>query len=296
MKFETLRKANIKRNDEVFSPCNNWSLMEWACAMAGEAGEVCGAIKKLRRLDEGTNSDKDSKDRDHYYVQVAHEMADVIIYLDLMADKMGIDLGEAVKQKFNQVSDRMKATVYIEDAIERDLLEHGFEPPYSIDKYDDWGPEINVPVSKEPFKVITELNANVNEDNWVKNMYLKGNGYADVSDKECCTMNNLKTITHALNVTEPFVKYSQRGFDWINFSMQVLKHIENYTVPQYGDAPDDQIEKYSIETCLLQVEKYINRYGKVTEERQQKDFLKMAHYLQCAAFKHANLMAEQQHS
>lgn len=98
-----------------------------------------------------------------------------------------------------------------------------------------------------------------------------------------------KKVEYAVTITEPFVKYTQRGKDWLNFAYEVLKHIENYTVPQYGDSPDDQIEKYSIATCLQQVEKYINRYGKVTEERQQKDFLKMVHYVQCACVKHTAL-------
>lgn len=111
--FAKLRKVNTIRNDEVFNPCNNWSLMEWACAMAGEAGEVCGAIKKMRRMEEGTNSAKDPNDLNVYKRKVADEMADVIIYLDLMASKMDIDLGQAVVDKFNEVSDRMNAVTRI---------------------------------------------------------------------------------------------------------------------------------------------------------------------------------------
>lgn len=84
---------------------------------------------------------------------------------------------------------------------------------------------------------------------------------------------------------------SQRGNNWINFAYDVFEHIEEYTVLQYGDAPDDQIEKYSIETCLEQVEKYINRFGKVTPERQIRDFLKMAHYVQAAAEKYEKQLA-----
>lgn len=110
LNFAELRRANIIRNEEVFNPCNNWSLMEWACAMAGEAGELCGAIKKMRRMEEGTNSAKDPTDLAIYKRKVADEMADVIIYLDLMASKMNLDLGQAVISKFNEVSDRMKST------------------------------------------------------------------------------------------------------------------------------------------------------------------------------------------
>lgn len=111
--FDLLRTANTARNDEVFNPCNSWTMMEWACAMAGEAGEVCGAIKKMRRMEEGTNSAKDPVDMSVYLDHVAKEMADVIIYLDLMASKMGINLGEAVRDKFNEVSARMGASVIL---------------------------------------------------------------------------------------------------------------------------------------------------------------------------------------
>ena len=76
---------------------------------------------------------------------------------------------------------------------------------------------------------------------------------------------------------------SKRGNDWITFSLRVFQHIESYTVPQYGDAPNDEVESWSIEECLLTVKKYNARYGKNSREGQQElDFLKMAHFVQIA--------------
>lgn len=47
----------------------------------------------------------------HWKIQkqkaLASEIADITIYLDLLAQKNGIDIDEAVKEKFNQVSDEM---------------------------------------------------------------------------------------------------------------------------------------------------------------------------------------------
>ena len=38
--------------------------------------------------------------------RLALELADVVIYADLLAERLGIDLGAAVRTKFNEVSDR----------------------------------------------------------------------------------------------------------------------------------------------------------------------------------------------
>lgn len=111
MNFKTLRKANVTRCETVFHPLNSWSITDWACAMAGEAGETCNAVKKLRRLDDGTNTSKDPQTHAEHVESIAQEIADTVIYCDLLAARLGIDLGEAVKIKFNEVSVRMKSSV-----------------------------------------------------------------------------------------------------------------------------------------------------------------------------------------
>lgn len=113
LEFRQLRLKNILRNSEVFSPCNNWTLMEWGCAMAGEAGELCNILKKIKRMGENTNTAKDPQSIQEAKTMAGKEMADIIIYLDLIAEKMGVDLGQAVQDKFNEVSERMEATIFI---------------------------------------------------------------------------------------------------------------------------------------------------------------------------------------
>lgn len=99
--FDALREANLKRKVEAVFPSHDWTLEQWACAMAGEAGEACNVVKKIFRGDFESAS----------YPQqlLAHELADVIIYADLLAQKAGINLGEAVIDKFNQVSNKKGA-------------------------------------------------------------------------------------------------------------------------------------------------------------------------------------------
>ena len=85
----------------------------------------------------------------------------------------------------------------------------------------------------------------------------------------------------------PVVGASQRGKDWINYCREVLMHIENYTIPQYGDAPNDEISKWTIEECLKDISKRLSRYGRQAREGQQElDFKKMAHVIQIAATKY----------
>jgi NTP pyrophosphatase (non-canonical NTP hydrolase) len=72
--------------------------------MAGECGEVCDAVKKLRRLADGTNTAKDPQTEHEAIDVIADELADLVIYADLLAARLGIDLGQSVQDKFNAVS------------------------------------------------------------------------------------------------------------------------------------------------------------------------------------------------
>ena len=107
-----LSYANFKRCEEVFHPLNSWTPTDWACAMAGEVGEACNLIKKLRRLDDGTNTKKDPKAHELIPL-IGKELADVVIYADLLATRLGLSLGDEITEKFNEVSKRMKSTVFL---------------------------------------------------------------------------------------------------------------------------------------------------------------------------------------
>lgn len=96
--FKQLRRANSLRNSTAFD-CADWTPLEWAGAMAGECGEACNLVKKLRKGDKIPRK------------KIAHELADLITYCDILALKLDIDLGNAVKEKFNIVSRRKKSSI-----------------------------------------------------------------------------------------------------------------------------------------------------------------------------------------
>jgi len=85
-----------------------WSVADWAVAAAGEMGEVCDAVKKLRRIESGLESQNPSqpKDRADAIKKIAQEIGDTVVYLDLLAARLGLRLDECVADTFNRVSRR----------------------------------------------------------------------------------------------------------------------------------------------------------------------------------------------
>jgi hypothetical protein len=78
---------------------------------------------------------------------------------------------------------------------------------------------------------------------------------------------------------------SNRRSEWNAFAYQVGKHIDEYTVPQYGDMPEDQLTEYSFADCITQIKKYSNRATSNArgKEETKRDMLKIAHYA-CVAY------------
>lgn len=105
--LKQLQKANKKRCPEFGHELNDWTLPEWGNAVAGEVGELCNNVKKIHRGD-FTLEQANTKEL------IADEAADVVIYLDMLCQRAGVDLGTAIVNKFNKVSERIKsdATIY----------------------------------------------------------------------------------------------------------------------------------------------------------------------------------------
>lgn len=119
LKFSTLREANLRRlplfKNAKGEPAHSepdgsdWSFGEWICAITGELGELANLVKKVRRGDMTVDEARPA---------IAKEIADVNIYLDILASRFGIDLGQAIVDKFNEVSRRVDVDVYLTDGGE----------------------------------------------------------------------------------------------------------------------------------------------------------------------------------
>ncbi len=94
METDRLTEVNCLRSEELFPVCQGWRMGQWGNAIAGEVGELCNMIKKRERDGEVAISGKD----------IGKELADIVIYADLIASKIGLNLGECIVHKFNEVS------------------------------------------------------------------------------------------------------------------------------------------------------------------------------------------------
>lgn len=110
-----LREANSSRvlkwhddrfdRDGFIGDGKDWTGADWSNAMQGEAGEAGNVVKKLRRLETSAKWAKPETEQ-ALIAKLGEELADTIIYADLLAAFYGIDLSAAIIGKFNAVSDR----------------------------------------------------------------------------------------------------------------------------------------------------------------------------------------------
>lgn len=110
--FNELSKKNIKRCNSAFHPLDSWTPTDWATALAGETGEACNFIKKLRRFEDGEDKPYNKGLKREVLIKSAgKELADVVFYADLLAQRLGLNLGDLVVDKFNEVSDRVGSKI-----------------------------------------------------------------------------------------------------------------------------------------------------------------------------------------
>lgn len=116
-----LRRENVARMRRWHAGSADWSLADWATAMCGEAGEAANIIKKIRRHQTGIGVGpqaypgvRDPANPTELYntppiedllVALGRELADVQLYIDLLAYEAGIDLAAVTIEKFNRVSE-----------------------------------------------------------------------------------------------------------------------------------------------------------------------------------------------
>jgi len=107
LSFNNLRTANEIRQAEWCPDQNIPDLSFRGLELAGEVGEACNVMKKLERERLGWRGSRDT--REH----LAEELADVIICCDLVAMQSGIDLGAAVRAKFNATTEKVGLTTFL---------------------------------------------------------------------------------------------------------------------------------------------------------------------------------------
>ena len=69
--------------------------------LAGEAGEVCEKVKKVMR-DRGGEFDSSARE------SIKKELGDVLWYVAILADELGLDLDDIARANIDKLSDRKK--------------------------------------------------------------------------------------------------------------------------------------------------------------------------------------------
>ena len=106
LEFLDLRDVNVTRCARWHPPSSTpWMLTDWTNALGGEVGELQNVAKKLRRHETGAVNAGDPT-VEQLKAMAADELADVVIYADLVAHYLGVDLGAAVRSKFNRTSEK----------------------------------------------------------------------------------------------------------------------------------------------------------------------------------------------
>lgn len=84
---------------------NEWSVGDWGNALSGEVGELCNLLKKIRRI-ECEIQQAEATDIHELTERAGLEIADVYFYLDLVAQRIGVNLYDVLVKKFNAISVR----------------------------------------------------------------------------------------------------------------------------------------------------------------------------------------------
>lgn len=107
----TFSERNLKRCEATNGfnhKLNSWTLSDWLTATAGELGEAANIIKKLNRIRDGIPGNTESEDE--LRLALANELADVVIYLDLLTQAAGFDLETIRDMKFRYTSEKIGYT------------------------------------------------------------------------------------------------------------------------------------------------------------------------------------------
>ncbi|MDB5182099.1 MAG: hypothetical protein JWP13_862 [Candidatus Saccharibacteria bacterium] len=76
----------------------------WAMGVVGEAGEVIEKWKKIVAYREGKITDEDLK-------ELSKELGDVVWYIAVLADSLGLSLEDVMQQNVQKLQDRQKRQV-----------------------------------------------------------------------------------------------------------------------------------------------------------------------------------------
>jgi NTP pyrophosphatase (non-canonical NTP hydrolase) len=102
MTFDEYQKQALTTAHNSYEPLMQQTI--WAMGIAGEAGEVIEKWKKVVAYKEGKISDDDVAD-------LAKELGDVVWYIAVMADSLGLSFDDVMQRNVKKLQDRKQRDV-----------------------------------------------------------------------------------------------------------------------------------------------------------------------------------------
>jgi NTP pyrophosphatase (non-canonical NTP hydrolase) len=102
MKFDEYQKralSTVLTTEDKFK-----DLLHWVLGINGESGEIAEKVKKIIRDKNGEVSDEDKK-------ELAKEIGDVLWYLAVFADQLGMSLDDIARQNLDKLQSRKQRGV-----------------------------------------------------------------------------------------------------------------------------------------------------------------------------------------
>lgn len=108
--FRQIQEMSRRRANRWHDGAEPWSLLEWAGAMCGEAGEAANVAKKIKRVDQGmwnsafASLKGQTLERERLVHELNREVADTILYAMCLLNETGADAETLLQMVFNEKS------------------------------------------------------------------------------------------------------------------------------------------------------------------------------------------------
>lgn len=112
--FSAVSRERCESPDGFKHRLDSWSTSDWFLATLGELGEAANNAKKLNRYRDGIpgNNESEAALRD----KLRKELGDTYVYLDLLAQSVGVDIGAAAVEVFNAKSEELGCPIRMQSA------------------------------------------------------------------------------------------------------------------------------------------------------------------------------------
>lgn len=119
--FALLRRQNITRCDAWPQPLHRSTPSDLACAVATEVGQLCEQIGRLRQHLQVTCPSKfRSALAAEITARIGQELADLVLFADLLAARLDLPMDEILAARFNSVSEQLGSPVKLPLKVKED--------------------------------------------------------------------------------------------------------------------------------------------------------------------------------